>query len=308
MTKTEKPFVSVWVITYNHAAFIEQCLDSILSQNTTFPFEVCIGEDDSSDGTREICQRYAATYPDIVRLFLRDRNDPARAGCAGVWQFNFIETFKACRGHYVAACDGDDFWSDPHKLQKQVDFLERHPELSGCFHKIGKVDEHNNILCADMGYPPKRQEHYSLDYLLRHSNFSPMFSVVFRNHEEVAPEWIRQAPFGDMIVHAGNLRHGDYGFIDEVMGFYRIHSGGLASGTSRLNNVRATLVVYRLIGEHFGLLDRPAYRQGIRALRVSYAGERILQILLPGPLKQKFDVSLAVKLRAFVRRVLTLGR
>jgi glycosyltransferase involved in cell wall biosynthesis len=302
------PLISVWVITYNHAGFIETCLDSILAQETSYPFEICIGEDESSDGTRQICQSYAKKYPDIIRLFLRDRDDTNRTGCAGVWQFNFIETFKVCRGKYIATCDGDDFWSDPLKLQKQVDFLEQHPECSGCFHKIGQVDEKGQILCADTGYPPRRQELYSLDYLLQYSNFSPMFSVVFRNHSEVAPEWIRVAPFGDMIVHAGNLLHGDYGFIDEVMGFYRIHLGGLASGTTRLNNVKATLDVYRLIGENFSLLERPAFRRGIRALRFSYCSEWLMGFLIPKKIKQTLDARIGKKIRSVVRRILTFGQ
>lgn len=302
------PTISVWVITYNHAAFISQCLDSILSQVTRHSFEICIGEDDSSDGTREICLEYAKRYPDLIRLFLRDRQDPARRGCAAGWQFNFIETFKACRGKYIAPCDGDDFWSDPNKLQKQVDFLEQHPQYSGCFHKISRVDEHGKVICADSGYPPKRLESYSLDFLLRYSNFSPMLSVVFRNHEDVAPEWIREAPFGDMIVHAGNLRNGNYGFLDEVMGAYRIHSGGLASGTSRLNNVRATLVVYRLIGENFRLQHMQAYRHGVRALWLSFAFEWLMQLLLPKKIKQQLDLSFAPKLRSLVRRIFALGK
>jgi len=307
MNDTSHPLISVWVITYNHADFIEKCLDSILGQEIDYPFEICLGEDESTDGTREICREYAARYPNIIRLFLRDRNDPRRAGCAGVWQFNFIETFKACRGKYVALCDGDDFWSDPYKVKKQIEYLERHPECSGCFHKIGQVSEKGRIIHADMGYPPHRQDFYSLDYLLRYSNFSPLLSVVFRNHAQVAPEWIRQAPLADMIVHACNLQRGDYGFVDEVMGYYRIHGGGLASGTSRLNIVKATLEVYRLIGQNLRVVERPSYRQGIRSLKVSYLFEKMMEVLLPKKLKKRFDIIFGKKVRYFVRRVLSGG-
>jgi glycosyltransferase involved in cell wall biosynthesis len=302
--KAFTPCVSVWVITYNHAGYIGQCLDSILMQKTDFTFEICLGEDDSSDGTREICQAYAKKYPDIIRLFLRDRNDPGRHGCEGVWQFNFIETFRACRGKYIAMCDGDDFWTDPMKLQKQVDFLERHPDCSGCFHKISTVDETGQILAPDMGYPPRRQDRYTLDYLLQYSNFSPMFSVVFRNHPDAAPDWIKKAPFGDMIVHAGNLRHGDYGFIDQVMGSYRIHHGGLASGTSRLHNVKAALAVYRLIGRHMDVADRPGFHVGIRALKLSYLAEWMMQKIVPGNAKQWLDKVYGTKIRSRIRRFL----
>ena len=307
MNKQGKPLISVWVITYNHAGFIGKCLDSILSQVTEYPFEICLGEDESTDNTREICQLYAAKYPEVIRLFLRDRDDPRRAGCAGAWQFNFLKTFKACKGKYIAMCDGDDYWSDSRKLQTQVNWLEQHPGYSGCFHKIGQVDENNKIICQDVGYPLKRREFYSLDYLLRFSNFSPMLSVVFRNHSGVAPDWIKQAPFGDMIIHAGNLRCGNYGFIDEVMGFYRIHSGGLASDKSRLHNVRATIEVYRLIGENFNLENHPAFRQGILALRLSYYAECLFRYIVPKALKRKFDLGFGRKCRSLVRRIIALG-
>lgn len=296
--------VSVWVLTYNHARFIARCLDGILEQKTDFPIEICLGEDGSDDGTREICQEYAERHPDIIRLFLRDRNDPARANCEGAWQYNFIETFRSCRGKYIATCDGDDFWSDESKLQKQIDLLEKHPEYVGCFHKIGVVDEEGKVTIADTGYPPRRMQSYSLDYLLRYGNFSPMFSVVFRNHADVAPDWICGAPFADMIVHASNLRYGDYGFIDRVMGYYRIHRGGLASGTSRLRNVEATLIVQRLIGRQLRLESRPAYKQGLRILKTSLMIESVLTRLIPRGIKSRLDQGIGRKLRAFARRIL----
>lgn len=305
MNTRNKPVISVWVITFNHAEFIGKCLDSILSQETEYRFEICLGEDESTDNTREICLEYAARYPEIIRLFLRSRDDPQREGCEGVWQFNFIETFKECQGKYIAMCDGDDYWSDAHKLQIQVDWLEQHPEYSGCFHKVGQVDENNTIICRDMGYPSKRLKAYSLDYLLRYSNFSPMFSVVFRNHASVAVDWIKRAPFGDMIIHAGNLQYGNYGFIDKVMGYYRIHSGGLASGSSRLHNIRATIQVYHLIGENYNLKDRQAYREGIFALRLSYFFEWLLRFLIPKTLKKKFDLGLGRRIRSLARRMIT---
>lgn len=303
-----QPIISVWVITYNHEKFIRKCLDSIISQKTIYSFEICLGEDDSTDGTRAICKEYATKYPDIVRLFLRDRQDSRRGKSVGAWQFNFIETFKTCRGKYIATCDGDDYWCDQNKLQKQVDYLELHPELSGCFHKISRVDEQGVVICSDCGYPTLRQPSYSLDYLLRNSNFSPMLSTVFRNHADIAPEWIREAPFGDMIVHAGNLRYGDYGFIDEVMGCYRIHSGGLASGATRLQNVKATIEVYRLLGRNYDFLGRSAFHQGLRALRLSLIIETILDKMLPARVKRYFDTVVGAEFRSLVRYFLTLWK
>src|SRR5690606_37807476 len=123
-----KPLVSVCVQTYNQEHYIKQCLEGILMQQTTFPFEIILGEDESNDGTREICKQYAAQYPDKIKLFLRSRKDVIYINGNPTGRFNFIENLKACSGKYIALCEGDDYWTDPLKLQKQVDFLESNKE------------------------------------------------------------------------------------------------------------------------------------------------------------------------------------
>lgn len=115
-----EPLVSVRTITYNHAPYIRQCIEGILAQRTSFPFEYIIGEDCSTDGTREIVQEYAARHPQRIRLITSEQNVGARANSARVR--------AACRGKYVAPCEGDDYWHNPDKLQQQVDYLEAHPE------------------------------------------------------------------------------------------------------------------------------------------------------------------------------------
>lgn len=134
-----RPLVSVCVVTYNHAPYIRECLDSILKQETDFPYEICVGEDESPDGTREICQEYAEKYSDKIRLFVRSREDVISINGRPTGRFNFLETIKACRGKYIAICEGDDYWHNPDKLQKQVDFMEAHPEYSMCH------TEHDNF-------------------------------------------------------------------------------------------------------------------------------------------------------------------
>src|SRR4030042_6002267 len=115
-----EPLVSVKMITYNHAPYIAQAIEGVLQQKTNFPFELVIGEDCSTDGTRAIVLEYQRKYSDIIRVITSDNN-------VGAYE-NIRRTSKACRGRYVAFCDGDDFWHDPSKLQKQTDYLETHPE------------------------------------------------------------------------------------------------------------------------------------------------------------------------------------
>ncbi len=115
-----EPLVSIHMTTYNHAPFIVQAIEGVLQQKTDFPFELVIGEDCSIDGTREIVFEYQKKYPDIIRVIASEKNVGMKN--------NGYRTTRACQGKYIAFCEGDDYWQSPHKLQKQADYLERHPE------------------------------------------------------------------------------------------------------------------------------------------------------------------------------------
>jgi glycosyltransferase involved in cell wall biosynthesis len=126
--------LSVIFITYNHAQYVEKALMSVINQKTDFPFEVVVGDDCSTDGTQDILKRIASVHPE-VKLNLRSENTGGRP------TLNVYETTKKCTGQYLAYLEGDDFWTDDHKLQKQVDFLEDHPEYTACTHSMKMVDE-----------------------------------------------------------------------------------------------------------------------------------------------------------------------
>ena len=126
--------LSVIFITYNHAKYVEKALMSVINQKTDFPFEVVVGDDCSTDGTQDILKRIASVHPE-VKLNLRSENTGGRP------TLNVYETTKKCTGQYLAYLEGDDFWTDDHKLQKQVDFLEDHTEYTACTHSMKMVDE-----------------------------------------------------------------------------------------------------------------------------------------------------------------------
>ena len=128
-----KPLVSIVCITYNHEPYLRQALDGFLMQRTTFPVEIILAEDCSSDGTRAICEEYLVKYPDKIKYIYRDHN-------VG-YNENEYEAMCAADGKYIAYCEGDDYWTDPQKLQKQVDFLEAHPDYSVCWHRC----KHHNV-------------------------------------------------------------------------------------------------------------------------------------------------------------------
>lgn len=131
-----QPLVTVLITTYNQERYIGKAIDSVLAQKTDFPFEVYISEDCGTDGTRAILQDYAARFPDIIRLNLREQN-------AGISR-NWYEGLCAARGQYVCTLEGDDWWRDDHKLQKQVDFLRAHPDYLAVSHTLLLTDDAGN--------------------------------------------------------------------------------------------------------------------------------------------------------------------
>ncbi|MFV8279933.1 glycosyltransferase family 2 protein [Christiangramia marina] len=135
------PLVSVCIQTYQHVNFIEECLEGVLMQRTDFSFEILLGEDDSYDGTREICLTYKKKYPDKIRLFLHHRANNIKIGGKPTGRFNFLYNMFSARGKYIALCEGDDYWTDPLKLQKQVDFLDNNSEYIAHAHNSYFIDE-----------------------------------------------------------------------------------------------------------------------------------------------------------------------
>lgn len=231
-----RPKVSVCTITYNHAHYLEQAIDSVLMQQTTFQVEMVIGEDCSKDQTRQIAQRYASRYPDRIRLITRDKNVGAQA--------NFIETVRACTGAYVALLEGDDYWTDPHKLQRQADFLDFHPQYVGhSFNAL--IFEHESGDSRPFGLPDARA--YGLRDLLS-TNYLPTCGVMFRHGlMPDYPEWFKTISAGDWTLHILHARLGDFWYDPVVMGRYRVHPLGAWSAKTAAARLHSDLQVYHLL-------------------------------------------------------------
>ena len=245
-----QPKVSVSLLAYNHGSFIEEALDSILLQQVNFEYEIVIGEDCSQDNTREIVLNYQRKNPDKIRIFLSKK--PLNDGKSG--RLNFVRNLKACRGEYVALLDGDDFWTSPFKLQKQVHFLDNHSECSICFHPVVKVFEIGNEE-KQVFHPLNKKRLYTIEDLLV-SNFIATCSVMFRNGLLGGfPDWYFSIPMGDWPLHILNSQYGKIGYLDEVMGVYRIHRGGrwIPAGIIQnyLDDIRGYRFFYNYLGQKY---------------------------------------------------------
>ena len=145
----EDNLVSVCIQTYQHKDYIKQCLDGVLMQKTNFPFEILLGEDQSIDGTKEICIEYAKKHPTKIRLFLHRRENNIKINKTPTGRFNFLYNLYQAIGKYIAFCEGDDYWTDPYKLQKQVDFLEANPDYGMCFTRFKTFNQNTNEFQKD---------------------------------------------------------------------------------------------------------------------------------------------------------------
>jgi glycosyltransferase involved in cell wall biosynthesis len=239
---SEAPLVSVRVITYNHGRFLRECLDGIMAQVTSFPFEVVIGEDCSTDGTRLICQEYQARYPDQIRLLLHAQNVGA--------QTNARLAREACTGKYIAFCEGDDYWTDPSKLQQQVDFLEAHPAYVLCFHNCWMKFEQDPGRAMEL-FQTYIKTDYAIPDLIG-KWLIPTASVVFRNHLLTEyPEWLRNAVVGDTPFFILLASFGQLKLLPGVMAVYRRHDSGATTLLHGYRYWERMIELYTGINKHF---------------------------------------------------------
>ncbi len=249
------PKVSVIMITYNHEPFIAEAIESVLMQKTTFDFEIIIGEDCSTDNTRETINAYAAKFSQKIKPLLHNKN-------LGMLR-NFATVYQACRGEYVALLEGDNYWTDPYKLQKQVDFLNTHSDYITCFHRVEILDP-ESLTTRDVEYHlPEKKPYYTLDDLLEHSCFIPITSTMCRKRFSTMPEWFGDTILGDIAFHILHARYGKIGFLEETMGRHRVHKGGVYTRLTAVEILEKTIHAYTVIGTQLNLSKHISYRKGL---------------------------------------------
>lgn len=228
----DTPFkVSVRLIAYNHEKFIAQSIEGVLSQKTNFPVELIIGDDFSTDNTLKIANQYTSTANVTVKILNRQKGDEYWVKRQKLGRlFNNTETLFACSGQYVALLDGDDYWIDPLKLQKQADFLDSHPDFAICFHDINKLQVNDNGQPGIIDAPNLKREVSTFENLCEEGCFIQTSSIFFRNGllKEI-PGWYYKAPYGDWPLYLLLSRYGKIENIRETMSIYREHSGGIYS-------------------------------------------------------------------------------
>lgn len=233
--------VSVLMLTYNHEKYIADAIESVVKQKTGFPFELIIGEDCSTDNTARICREYQNKYPYIIKLTTNNEN-------LGL-QENFIRTYNQCTGEYIAICEGDDFWTNKHKLQIQTDFLDNHQNYSACFHRaLNYYQEDDSKSISNGGY----QKKVNTVFDIINSNPITNVAVMFRRglFGEL-PSWFGQVTSYDFAIHVLNAEHGDVYFINKVMAVYRQHKESIWSMATSEKQILISVLNRQLLIEHY---------------------------------------------------------
>ena len=232
--------VSVLMLTYNQEQYIDEAIRSVMLQKRNFSLELVIGNDASTDRTADICQMWKERFPQEIVLLNHSKN-------LGLQQ-NFIQSYAKCQGEYIAICEGDDFWCNKRKLQRQVDFLDSHNEYATCFHRVINYYEHNSTKSLSNG--KQKQTTDILD--LAQSNYISNVSVLFRRglFGEL-PEWFYRVSTYDYAIHLLNAQFGKIFYMHTPMAVYRQHQKAIWSKAGMDKKLDIALTIRELLINHF---------------------------------------------------------
>jgi len=263
--QSDIPLASISCMTYNHVSFVRQCLESLLMQKTNFPFEILIHDDASTDGTKEIVEEYVSRYPDLIFPIFQKENQYSK-GVRGIMsRFNY----PRCRGRYIAICEGDDYWTDPLKLQKHVDFLEAHDEYILTYHDFRIVDDQGNII-DENPLPAAHKKDASRKDLILGNRLTMTLTLCFRNVIKDFPLEKYKVTNGDtfLISMLGNYGKGKWMGDEIEKACYRSHSGGVWSMLGNKAKIPAQINTYYWL-----------YRYYLRLGNIGYALSWYIKIL-----------------------------
>lgn len=294
---SERPLVSICCVTYNHAPFIRKCLDGFLMQKTSFPVEILIHDDASSDGTDNIVKEYAERYPEKIFPLYELENQFTKGKCS---LMDYEYNYSRARGKYIAYCEGDDYWTDPNKLQKQVAFMEDHPDCSVTFHDFDtwyyqedRWEQNSCRICFEKDGGPLK---LSLSLFFRRWVTQPC-TMVFRTESLPNVKDLPYQYYRDQHEIFHLLKAGD-GYVLSFNGAVRTkHPGGIHSGMNSCISESALAVsiaqeLYRynpLDEVKKFLLDSLDWAISLRSNQKRFNAERIKYIF------KRFKLSYSIK-------------
>ena len=258
--------VTIRCITFNQAPYIRQCLDGFVMQKTNFRFEAIVHDDASTDGTADIVREYSEKYPDIIRPIIEKEN---QFTIGGFQQINKM-IYPLIRGKYLADCEGDDYWTDPLKLQKQVDYLESHPECTLTLSNGYGYIEKEKLTVLLNPIPIKESRVITMHEVLKEKNgLIPTASMLFRKEMvESEPDWCLRAPVGDRPLRMWCAINGTVYYDVTPMVTYR--KGSIGSFTQRVTNIdyaRSILDKMNVFFDAFDEYTKKEYHEDVQYMK-----------------------------------------
>lgn len=247
------PLVSVCMITYNHEDFIVQAIRGVLMQNTNFKFEFIVCDDASQDKTVQLLNDQEVRNPNCNLILTSHKKN------LGMMP-NFIFALQQCKGTYIALCEGDDYWTDPFKLQKQVDFLRAHPEYVITYHNA-KVIDGKGTLVKDSKLPDTAKKDYSAEELMK-ARFVLTLTMCYRNCLDSFPPEFKKITNGDSFLTSLLGQHGKGKYLDTISpAVYRAHPEGIWSNLSELNKLKRRFQFFFYMTKYYSRLDYPTIKK-----------------------------------------------
>ena len=286
--------VRVLVATYNDENFVAEAINSVLMQEVNFDYEIVIIEDCSTDRTRDIVVDFQTQHPEKIRLVLEERNRNNNKS----WAREILEA----KSQYIALLDGDDYWTSPHKLQKQVDFLDNHPECATCFHNARYIYDDGSREPRNSN-PADQKEISTIEDLWPFCFIETCSAMFRRGVIDEFPDWFNTIESADWALHILNAQHGKIGYINEVMGVYRQHPRGVWNRLSRMQQILTVLGFYRQMNANLDF----AYDQSIRQALEEWSGVLLTEIrvaMQTGDWKEVFQGIIGF-LRCYPEHMLT---
>lgn len=253
------PLVSVHLLTYNHAPFIRQAVESAIAQITNFPYEIIIGDDCSTDGTSAIVDEYAARYPDLIKVVRGEKNEGP--------QPNAIRILSNCRGKYMAALEGDDYWIDPYKLQKQADFMEANPDFAMCFtnSRVEFFDSDDEPYHLNDNI--EKDVFELADMIGEEDVWFMATATLFYTMKSIFPvePWFHKVKSGDITMIILSARQGKIKYLPDVTAVYRRHSAGASNTDYRDDAVflKNRIIMYNGLNQATGYKFNKIFKRNL---------------------------------------------
>ncbi|CDZ81723.1 Putative glycosyltransferase EpsE [Candidatus Rubidus massiliensis] len=250
--------VSILVTSYNHEKYIAQAINSILEQNVSFPFEIVISDDCSTDGTKKILEQYQQKHPHLIYLLPNKEN-------FGITK-NLQRSLKACQGEYIAILEGDDYWIAKDKLQKQVDFLDNHPTYSMCFNGLLLYLNDKDIFQHSV---PLEKKTYTTQDLIKTNVIGNFSTCMYRkNIVEQLPPSIFETFTVDWMFNMACAQFGPIGCIPLQMTAYRIHSTGVWSSKKPIDNIYQLLDLIPIYDKLLSFKYTSEFKKLVKSLKL----------------------------------------